>query len=693
MTGSYVFRTIGVALVGCAIVLGAGADVLTSDTIRLSPVVTAVEPSAALPPEVQSLETQSAPLALDRSTQSVYTAFDASKITASLDAATDIRTLKIFGAAPYTLAVEADVGGAFQPVAGLQNLNLATRPETWNVFDATTPVTTRKLRFNLIPATGGSASGLKAIEIWGKGGRVHVKDGLALLTALRGATPPSHGRLYASTLAQGVIGGATDDLADNRFTVTLDQDPQNIKRLYLAYESTGIAHWITAIRQINSGAARGGFLLPPSTDWSTQVEAVDPGVFVRGDNSIAFSVPAGSSGSYTVRNLYLVAELENGSNFIAKTSANQPEDTNPSASVVDGDLASGWTPYPSGSVRADTPTLTLGFDKPTQLDGFALYLVNNLKGSINVEVLKDGVWSAAGSVVDARKLVTGWNSLRNPSGTAVDGTRLVFSGGQGSSAEVKELQPVGSGVGPAWAPNITLSYPNSGQYYGRSAYLRGFFQPLDNGSGAASLTVGGKAVVSTDGAFDITLTKDDVGFGADGDSAPWSVEAKLVYPDGKTVITTVALNNYQPAIESTDGQLLPTYSLAVPPGQAKKINYDAASLELSANSLESETTISITPLKDEDMAMLDQGMTNVTKGPRKGYRFTPHPMKFKDKIKVTLPYNKALIPAGLTEQDIKTFYFDDQSGSWKLLERAAIDTQAQTVTSLTDHFTDMINAT
>ncbi len=693
MDRSRIVRTLGAAIVGCAIVLGAGAEVLTSDGIRLSPVVTLVEPSAALPPEVQSLETQTAPLALDRSTQSVYTAFDGSKITVRLDTVTEIRALKIFGAAPYTLAVEADVGGIYQPVAGLQNLNLAARSESWNVFDVTTPVSTQTLRFNLVPATGGNAAGLKAIEIWGQGGRVHIKDGLALLTALRGTTPPSHGRLYAATLTQGVIGGVTDDPADNRFTVTLDQDPQNFKRFYLAYETTGIAHWIAALRQINNGSVQGGFLLPPTTDWTTQVEPVDPGAFVRGDNSIVFSVPAGSTGSYTVRNLYLVAELENGANFIATVSANQLEDTNPARAAVDGDLASGWTPYPGGSVRADTPTLTLGFDKPTQLDGFALYLVNNLKGSINVEVLKDGVWSAAGGVMDARKLVTGWNTLKAATATAVDGARLVFSGGPGSSAEIKELQPVGSGVGPAWAPGITFSYPNSGQYYGRSAYLRGFIQPLDNGSGAAALTIGGKPVITSDGAFGVTITKDDVGFGADGDSAPWTVEAKVVYPDGKTVTATVALNNYQPAVLSTDGQLLPTYSLAVPPGLAKKISYDAASLELDAASLASEITIGITPLKDEDLAALDQGLTNVTRGPRKGYRFTPHPMKFKNKIKVTLPYNKALVPAGLTEQDIRTFYFDDQSGSWKLLERAALNTQAQTVTSLTDHFTDMINAT
>src|SRR5262249_25628424 len=74
-------------------------------------------------------------------------------------------------------------------------------------------------------------------------------------------------------------------------------------------------------------------------------------------------------------------------------------------------------------------------------------------------------------------------------------------------------------------------------------------------------------------------------------------------------------------------------------------------------------------------------------------RFTPHPMKFASKVKVTLPYSQAAIPPGMTEQDIKTFYFDEQSGSWKELELVSIDLKANTITSLTDHFTDMVNAT
>lgn len=139
--------------------------------------------------------------------------------------------------------------------------------------------------------------------------------------------------------------------------------------------------------------------------------------------------------------------------------------------------------------------------------------------------------------------------------------------------------------------------------------------------------------------------------------------------------------------------LPPSRSATIARGQAKRLTNDGAELEITAGAVAAPTVVSITPLAETDLPSMDQGMTNVTAGPRRGYRFLPHPMKFKSKIRISLPYDKRLIPPGLTEQDIKTFYFDDQAGSWKELERVSVDTRTQTVISLSDHFTDMANAT
>lgn len=61
--------------------------------------------------------------------------------------------------------------------------------------------------------------------------------------------------------------------------------------------------------------------------------------------------------------------------------------------------------------------------------------------------------------------------------------------------------------------------------------------------------------------------------------------------------------------------------------------------------------------------------------------------------RIRLPYDRKLIPLGHTEQDVRTFYYDETAARWRALERLAIDPDTQTVTSLTNHFTDMIAAT
>jgi RHS repeat-associated protein len=165
----------------------------------------------------------------------------------------------------------------------------------------------------------------------------------------------------------------------------------------------------------------------------------------------------------------------------------------------------------------------------------------------------------------------------------------------------------------------------------------------------------------------------------------FALTASLIVPDGRILAA-------EPDTSRERGRPLTRLILAAP-GQAKKATADGATIELGPRAVTTDTPISITPLAQQDLAALDPGMTNVTQGPRRGYRFLPHGTRFQEKIRLSLPYDKTLIPPGLTAQDIKTFYFDEQTGSWKALERVAVDAQAGVIVSLTDHFTDMINAT
>jgi RHS repeat-associated protein len=138
--------------------------------------------------------------------------------------------------------------------------------------------------------------------------------------------------------------------------------------------------------------------------------------------------------------------------------------------------------------------------------------------------------------------------------------------------------------------------------------------------------------------------------------------------------------------------IAPAKSFPVAHGQAVKLGYDGASLDGSTKAITTQTTITIDPLSQNDVPMLSTGMKNVTAGPRRGYRFLPHSTHFGDKLTVSVPYDPALIPDGLTVDDVKTFFFDDQSGTWQELDRVKVDAKNQLIVSTTDHFTDMINA-
>lgn len=127
--------------------------------------------------------------------------------------------------------------------------------------------------------------------------------------------------------------------------------------------------------------------------------------------------------------------------------------------------------------------------------------------------------------------------------------------------------------------------------------------------------------------------------------------------------------------------------------RARTIRYDDATLVVPPGAVRLPVGIGITPLTRGRLPRLDPGMTNVTAGPRAGYRFTPHRQQFIESIEVSLPYDPNLIDPDFTAQDVYTYYYDDVAQCWQVLERVAVDETTHTVTSLTDHFTDMINAT
>ena len=100
---------------------------------------------------------------------------------------------------------------------------------------------------------------------------------------------------------------------------------------------------------------------------------------MRGANSVQFKVLSSSftNGGFTVRNVRIVGELDDGANAIETISANQPDavGNNPVEALYDGDLATGWQPYPSDQpIEAVAPSVEFVFRRPTQMDAVSLYL-------------------------------------------------------------------------------------------------------------------------------------------------------------------------------------------------------------------------------------------------------------------------------------------------------------------------------
>src|SRR5688572_16275020 len=77
------------------------------------------------------------------------------------------------------------------------------------------------------------------------------------------------------------------------------------------------------------------------------------------------------------------------------------------------------------------------------------------------------------------------------------------------------------------------------------------------------------------------------------------------------------------------------------PETTQSISHDDLVLGIANAALDGELNLVIQPLASKQLAGLDGGMSNVTKGPRSGYRMLPHGTKFKQEIRITLPYDKA----------------------------------------------------
>jgi RHS repeat-associated protein len=120
-------------------------------------------------------------------------------------------------------------------------------------------------------------------------------------------THASKRRIYTAAQQEGTIGisvtGAADNPADNLFHVYLPAPLAGNERVWLSYDLDGVQDYMAVSRSINDQLAVGGYFVRKRSGWERQRERVSVSWLRQGDNVIRFSLPAGATYGYKVRNL------------------------------------------------------------------------------------------------------------------------------------------------------------------------------------------------------------------------------------------------------------------------------------------------------------------------------------------------------------------------------------------------------
>ena len=545
---------------------------------------------------------------------------------------------------------------------------MAGLPLRWNRFEASSPVTASALVLEWRPSHPGAS--IRELEIWGLTTPSSVASTDLLPDQLLIGVPPDAVEAVAEPEAQtvaspdlGLGGGAT-------FQVQLDRDARAFSRAFLIYELEGLPHWSAAVRQINGNASQGGFGVVRGSRGGLQVEEIAPAWLQSGPNEIRFA-PADNSDpiGYHVRHVRIVG---------MSGAAAEPGGIDARA------LGRGASPI-------DVPLAT-----PGQLDSLALRIVRPLAGTLVVEPTVGGrPLGRARASIALDDVQPGWATFPLPGPTGAlpaDGVRISLHGVREGAGAISEIRLAVSPT-PASSPaRLAVTYPLHGECVAGKAYVRGFVTSPSDGARSATLTVNGAPAgesFARDGAFGMVVEP-----GARARRAPWSVTVAAQFPDGEEIKRKVAIDACAPLAVAAppsgpvadDGA---PFGQVVRAGQAATLPFAGARLEIPAGAVTEDVRITIRPLTPGQVPALDDTMTNVTPD-RRGYRMGPHGLKFAKPVRLLLPYDRQLLPAGGDDDEIGTMYFDEGSGAWQKVRSLADATG--TVEAGTEHFTDFINA-
>ncbi|HKY35097.1 MAG TPA: SpvB/TcaC N-terminal domain-containing protein [Polyangiaceae bacterium] len=591
------------------------------------------------------------------------------ELRVSFGAQRRLEEIAVYGSSDGHLTVYTESAEGRRAIDGWTELDLSNLAERWVRFAAKEGVSAESLSLVWTPS---GQRGLRELEFWGEGplpiapAETEVADSILsgnVLGAAQGSAV-----LHETEVTR--VGGA------RTLEVNLASSPEALSRAFLVYELRGLGHWLSPVRRINGGEALGGGSAP-AADGGLQVEEISPRWLRKGSNSIEFlPVSAWEGPGYRVRNVRLVGVSGAGTH---------------EARVVSQRIGEA---EPQGPER-----FQLGFDRPSEPHSLAFELLEPSSGKLQVT----GSSSPARhrQLVDLVGLSPGMHRVElDPALGPSSGLTFTLNtkpapatGASRPSVALSRLLVTASAVPLESERRLAISFPLHGECRDGRALVRGFVEGHD--AAAAELRVTSsrrQSRLGRDGSFEVELAAPQTSGGRS-----WHAKVEARFLDGEKLVSFVELGPCpaEPNESRPEGEQLvddgAPFGALVLPNQAATLSFAGASLEIPKGAVSEATRVTIRPLVGDQVRSMDRSMQNVVPGGR-AFRFGPHGLKFKKPVKVTLPYDAAKIPEGLSLRDVHDFYFDEEARKWIKIGRFD-ETQPGRLTGLTEHFTDFVSAT
>ena len=312
---------------------------------------------------------------------------------------------------------------------------------------------------------------------------------------------------------------------------------------------------------------------------------------------------------------------------------------------------------------------------------FLQYELTGVKGVSGVAHSINDRLSTGGYLVHLSDSTTLQREQLNPLWLVKGANRILFSVPDGATYGYKISNlaiVVEKGTADKQSDTFVIT---ANEIYGNKAYIHGYLTASLSANEA--ITIAGNKIPVIDGEFETVVAVPDnytVSIIASNADGTVKAEKNLTFNQNLSLDKEFAFINKE----------IQTIAKTIKKGKQDSLILGNTVLKLTQGALLATKNISITGLRSVDMPPLDMGMINVTDN-NDGYRFLPHGKHFTDGATVSLKYDRTKIPSGYTENDIHTYYFDNNTRHWVALERDTIDRQLSMVVSRTTHFTDMIN--